>query len=181
MCPMTAADSLPVPGQQRCRISAVRMEGEGSGWKRRRPPGRRHNQESTAGGIPPLFPGFRSPPPVSASLKKTKALQACSSLKGCTQFSWPFLLPCPPFAAGIRQSTFAKRHLLAKGFFSKAGLLTPSPSRRPSHNGHPLQWRHCRKGFHPVSGTKEVTAAGPFPILTGFPFKPCGTLIGVLL
>jgi len=48
----------------------------------------------------------------------------------------------------------------------QAGLLTSSPlaAAFPSHG---WQWRWCRQG--PATLPAEVTAAGPFPISTGFP------------
>jgi hypothetical protein len=59
---------------------------------------------------------------------------------------------------------------------NKAGLLTFPKTGSPSH---PIKkGSGLRTGF-PASRWKqeEITVAGPFPICTGFPFKPNGRLI----
>jgi hypothetical protein len=55
---------------------------------------------------------------------------------------------------------------------SKAGLLTPPPVRRPSHLVTTKQWQTRRNGFLFAIRKGGVTAAGPFPIFTGFPIMP---------
>jgi hypothetical protein len=68
---------------------------------------------------------------------------------------------------------------------SKAGLLTPPPDHPPSH---PIvsttleQWHSRRQVAACLYAQADgVTAAGPFPIPTGFPFKPYRRLLCALI
>ena len=108
------------------------------------PPGRRQNQAGRPERATSLFRGCCERRRYQRH-KKTKALQAVFSLKGCTQFSWPLFLPCPPFAAGIRFMSSACQYGQPGVFVTKAGLLTPLPYRRPSHNSGLLQWHRGRQ------------------------------------
>jgi len=54
---------------------------------------------------------------------------------------------------------------------AKAGLLTPPPVQRPSHLVSTKQWHTWLYGFLFSKKKGGVTAAGPFPISTGFPIK----------
>ena len=74
---------------------------------------------------------------------------------------------CPSFILEILPSLGPRR--LSRSY-AQAGFLTPLPFRRPSHHAWARQWHTRPKGFLLLTMGK-VTAAGPSPILTGFPFK----------
>ena len=59
------------------------------------------------------------------------------------------------------------------GGIDKAGLLAPLPFQRPSHFAQAKQWHTLtEKVLYPGQPEKSrATAAGPLPILTGFPIK----------
>ena len=106
----------------------------------------------------PLFLMVRASLPVSGKRKKTPS-SAC--LKGLHPVSWP--IRC------LNTSSVRRRAIGV----AKAGLLTLPLLRRPSHFNGSKQWPWVSKRF-PSCSKKGlgITAAGPFPIFTGFPIKP---------
>ena len=79
-------------------------------------------------------------------------------MKGCTQLTWPYRIYRQAHSiVGI--TAFAKAGLLALGSFYSL--------RRP------VSFKLETVALQILS---PITAAGPLPILTGFPIKPYGTL-----
>lgn len=96
-----------------------------------------------------------------------------SGMEGCTQFTWPHISNAPAWER-LDLTTVPAALPYLRGNHVKAGLLAPGSSE-VLHLPNPLLQE---SGLSQISS--PVTAAGPLPNSTGFPIKPCGTLMSYL-